>query len=125
MTHRTWVRIPGPPQMHIIVFLQVIPCKAMCVVHHASSPNHLPDSPRPDLVVQNESLPYALVNMHTWNQESKYRPACIGPPKLLINPLIRPKTPLSISISFFLFYLFICLINYFYYLTNQLNFFSS
>ena len=40
------------PHIFAIVFLQIFQCISKIMAYHTPSSNHLPDGPRPDLVVQ-------------------------------------------------------------------------
>ena len=116
-SNRTWVRSQVPIFL-VIIFFQVFQRVSCIAVHHGLSPNHLPDGPRPDLVVQMRRVPYALVNQRTWNCKSQSGLQRNWALKAVnLTPGLGPN-PLG-YFFFFLFLLFIlfnCLINYFYYL---------
>ena len=61
------------PQCLCIIFLQLIPCSIQGAAYHASSLDHLPDGPRPDLVAQNEGLWWDQVSACMENQQSQTR----------------------------------------------------
>ena len=66
------------PQMPIIIFSQVIQCKANGVVHHTPSDPKCQMASRPNLMAQNERPPCALVNRRTRDHEKLTRLAQMG-----------------------------------------------
>ena len=117
-TNRTWVWIPGPPI-------------AYCYFS-SGNPTRFRSCGSPYTITQSSARwPQARSGGPYWRPmvgssqrargESKSQPGLQRnwAIKLQFSLLFQAHTPLSHSISLFLFILFICLINYIYYLNNQ------
>ena len=103
MIHMTWVRIPGPPILLCIIFQQVIQCELKCVAYHAPSFYHLPDGPRPDLVVQMRCPPCYQVKGRVENQKSQPSLYVDGPQNCHSHP---PNQAQTLTLSLLLFFSF-------------------
>ena len=102
---RSGVR-PMPPTF---IFLNSFQCNTKRATYHTPSLNHLPDGPRPDLVIQMERPPCYLVKVYTLDLKKSARPTQLGHGICFSDLQIRP-TPLTLFIHFnclFYFYLII------------------
>ena len=100
------------PIFLVIFSIHVIKCRSRLGAHHTPSDIKRQMAQGQIWQSRNDGLWWDLVNQCTQNQESQTRPACDGPQNCYQDLQNQAQTSNSF---YFLFILFICLFNYFYY----------
>ena len=104
MTNRTWVRIPGPPCICYIfstgypVQIQARDASYSLIQSMDRWPQARSDDPDGTSTIESSQR-------RTLNLSKSARPAPFGPSNCCSDLQIRPKPPLSLSISFFTYFI--------------------